>query len=416
MSEHQEQDDSRPVEAEDDAVEDAATDSDDASKQSAATGARRKSAGVVAWLALLLAVAAAGLAGQPYWQRWVGEESDRAAAPATPTAAEFRSLADRVESIDGAGRQAVQELRDGMADLEAELAAGLETETAPPPGLVQRLERLEARIERVQGEQNASLGAIRSRVEDLEEQVGRRLEQFDLRLDDVGLASDRAAGDLATRVRLVEVDSLFALAQDQLAVSASVDAARSAWQRGLERLAALEAPQFDDLKRTARREFEQLRAFDKPDTNARVDRIFAIVSDIDQWPAASGRAQPERASASSSTGWRRRLGSVFDELVTIESVDDQHLSQAEVDLERVQLRATLQSAALALVRADYAMARGLVEQALRSASRAFDTDSPRVEEAIAWLSDLAAQPGPGQRLPQLEDSRAEIARLLESLR
>ncbi|MFO7764707.1 MAG: uroporphyrinogen-III C-methyltransferase [Wenzhouxiangellaceae bacterium] len=372
---------------------------------------RRRRAGVVAWLALLLAVGAAGLASEPYWSQWLDGEDDDAAATAMPTAGEFKALSDHVDRIDRETEQAREQLRQGLTDLEAELEAA-----TPAQDLSERVDRLGTRLERLEGDSNTRLGGIRSRIEDLEEQVGRRLEQFELRLAEVGTDLDRADHDLATRLRLVEVDSLFALAQDQLTVSANAQAARTAWQRGLERLAVLEGDEFRDLKDAARGEFEALRAFQPPDTAAHVDRIYAIIAEIEQWPARSGPAQTPADSDAPAGDWRERLGSVLDGLVTIENVDGDYLSPAEVDLAREQLRISLQAAALAVVRTSDDTARRLVERALASAERYFDTDAAVVGESVAWLSDLAARDGREIRTPSLEDSRAEIARLLGSVR
>lgn len=372
---------------------------------------RRRRAGVVAWLALLLAVGAAGLASRPYWSQWLDGKSEDVATTALATVEEFQALSDHVDRIDRESEQAREQLRQGLTDLEAELDAA-----KPAQDLSERIDRLGTRLERLEGDSNTRLGGIRSRIEDLEEQVGRRLERFELRLAEVGTDLDRADHDLATRLRLVEVDSLFALAQDQLVVSGNAQAARAAWQRGLERLAVLEGDEFGDLKDTARREFERLQAFQPPDTAAHVDRIYAIIGEIEQWPARSGPAQRAADSDASAADWRERLGSVLDELVTIENVDGDYLSPAEVDLAREQLRTSLQAAALAVVRTSDDATRRLVERALASAERYFDTDAAVVAESVQWLSGLVVRDGREIRPPSLEDSRAEIARLLGSVR
>jgi uncharacterized protein HemX len=338
-------------------------------------------------------------------------KSEDVATTALATVEEFQALSDHVDRIDRETEQAREQLRQGLTDLEAEFDAA-----KPAQDLSERIDRLGTRLERLEGDSNTRLGGIRSRIEDLEEQVGRRLERFELRLAEVGTDLDRADHDLATRLRLVEVDSLFALAQDQLVVSGNAQAARTAWQRGLERLAVLEGDEFRDLKDAARREFERLQAFQPPDTAAHVDRIYAIIGEIEQWPARSGPAQEPADSDASAADWRERLGSVLDDLVTIENVDGDYLSPAEVDLAREQLRISLQAAALAVVRTRDDTARRLVERALASAERYFDTDAAVVAESVEWLSGLVVRDGREIRPPSLEDSRAEIARLLGSVR
>lgn len=383
---------------------------------------RRAGSGAIAWVALLLAVIAAGLATQPHWDQLFAGADKKAAETARPAMEQFRSLADRLADTAETAEQNAQtleQLSQNLAELETELNTALNER--PAKDFYERADQLAARLERLEGQFTTRLGGVRVRVEDLEERVGRRLERFELRLADFGAGLDRADRDLATRMRLVEVDSLFALAQDQLAVSGNVAVARRAWQRGLERLAMLQDAEFTELKKIARQEFARLEGFRPPDTAADVERLYTIVDAIGEWPAAysqaddSSQTQSRQDSETPSPGWRDRLGGVFDELVTIENVDRDHFSPAEVDLLRARLQSTLQAAAVALVRADQDTARRLIERVLERAERGFDSGAGPVEESLQWLSTLAARDD-DIRPPSLEDSRIEIARLLGSVR
>jgi len=411
--------------AEEDAAEadeDSGSAAEPAASETGETTARRRGSGAIAWLALLLAVTAAGLAARPYWSQWIPIGSQKTTDKALLTAAEFQTLTDRVENIGAKverNSQAIDESLQGLEDLEADLKAGLRER--PTQDFSGRADRLATRLERLEGEYNTRFGGVRSRVEDLEERVGRRLEQFRLRLADAGAGAERTDQDLATRLRLVEVDSLFALAQDQLALSDNADAARKAWRRGLERLTALEGSRFDDLKRIARREFDKLEAFRPPDTAADIDRLYTIVDEVGDWPARAGKSSESeqaqaQASETSSAGWRDRLGGVLAGLVTIESVDGEYVSPAEVDLERERVQTNLQAAALALVRARQDTAQRLIQRVLARAELHFDTNDEAVEESLQRLSDLVARDDRERRAPLLEESRAEIARLLGSAR
>lgn len=370
--------------------------------------------GLLVWLALVLALAAIALSSYPFWSAWQKPVSP---GPTGPSSSEFETLAGRVEALRDDSEAAAADLRSEIERLAAKIDAGLRGPSSDE--LVDRIDQLSIRLERSQGERNTALSGLRSRLADLESEVGRRLEQFDLKLSNTGRNLDQANNDTASRLQLMGIDSLFAIAQDHLAVTANAAAARKAWVRATERLAGLEGAEFERLKAASRRELRVLRAYNPPDTEAWVQRLFQIADEVVQWPPKNAQpADPpadQPAEPEANEGWRERMGRIFGKLVTIESVDREFVGPAEIDRARERVRTALRAAALALLRHHPALASRLVNEAEKVAREAFDPDSARVKNALDWLENFskdADSPEP----PMLTESRAEISRLLGELR
>ncbi|MEX0915919.1 MAG: uroporphyrinogen-III C-methyltransferase [Wenzhouxiangellaceae bacterium] len=403
MTEQRQHDDSKAAADQPSSTTDEAQLSAAGGDGSADQSARGRRSGPLAWIALLLALAAISLASHSFWSNWMDSESGE---ESSASMAQLEALTDRMERERSAAMQRVRGDLDRLAD---------EFEDAGPAtaALSERIDRLGTRVERLQGEQNTELGGVRSRLDDLETEVGRRLELFEQRISNIDSGLDRADRELATRLLLIEVDSLFAIAQDQLAVSAEPAAARRAWARGMQRLERLEGGQFRDLKEQARHEFELVEAFRPPDSTANVERLYRLAAEVGQWPGTASRSEPADASGD-GTGWRARIGRVFDNLVKVENVDRAYIGPAEFDFAREQIRTTLQTAALALVRSRPDLAQPLIAEAADRIRHVFDADAAEVAGALEWLEGVAGD----ERIepPSLEASRAEIARLLGGMR
>lgn len=376
------------------------------SENAADEKSRPGGAGFLVWLALVLALASIGLASYPFWAQWLNLQP---ASQAGPSSAEFERLADRVDRVRQERTAAADALRTELDRLSAELDA--ESSDASSQELAERIDQLSLRLERLQGERNTSLGGIRSRLEDLESEVGRRLEQFELKLANVGGNLDRADHGLRTRLLLMELDSLFAIAQNQLTINGNADAAIRAWERALERITALDGAEFRSLEETAQREFRRLREYSPPNIQTEVEKLFAMADEIPQWPVKTIQPGQPMTQAGEDQTWRDRMGRVFGDLVRVESVDRDFIGPDEVDLAREQVRMTLQTAALAMVGSRHELAARLIAEAEDAVRNVFDTEAGNVTGALDELEEMAsggAQPEP----PSLTESRAEIARLL----
>ena len=366
--------------------------------------------GLLIWLALVIALAAIGLAAYPFWSHWLNL---RPIEQAGPSASEFDRLAVRVDEIRQDFRAETEALRNELQ----QLASDFEREAQGPDedALAGRIEQLSVRIERLEGERTTDMAGLRKRLEVLESGVGRRLEQFELRLSSVGGNLDQTEDDLATRLLLVEVDSLFAIASNSVTLSGDTGVALQAWERAMARLTTVDGAEFQRLKETARREFRQLREYQPPDVASRVERLFDMADAVAEWPART--IPPAAAPVESGTGegWRSRLGEVVGSLVRVESADSEFLGPDEVSLAREWMSSALRTAALATARARPDLARRLSAEVVDAAPRVFDTEAAGVSEALTWLEETAAS-SPRVELPGLGDSRAEISRLLEGMR
>lgn len=374
-------------------------------------------AGPLAWLAMLVALAALALASYPFWSHWLMPGSAEQTGPST---SDFEQLSDRVESIGRESLTGIEALRQTLDQLSSEF----ETDAQGPDAdvlvdrieqLSDRIDQLSTRLERLQGERNTELGGLRSRQEDLEAEVGRRLEQFELRLSNVGSNLDRADHDLATRLLLMEVDSLFAIAQNHLEISGEAGVAVQAWERAMGRLTALDGAEFESLKETARREFSRLQDYRPPDLGMQVDQLFGMADSVADWPVKTIQPGQSPADGEPEKGWRARLARVAGSLIRVESVDREFMGPGEIDLARERVRGLLQTAASALARSRPDLARGLISEAEDAVREIFETDAASVSAALARLEEITSNADRVQP-PELADSRAEIARLLGEMR
>jgi|GEM_PF-1969919 len=371
---------------------------------------RSRRSGPLVWVALLVALASLGLVSYPHVSNWLNPHT---AEQNGPSDSEFERLAGRVDAIRQDSVAELEDLRDELDKLSSDFEA--EAQGPDASVLAERIDQLSARLERLQGERNTDLGGLRTRLEGLESEVGRRLEQFELRLSNVGSNLDRADHDLATRLLLMEVDSLFAIAQNHLVSNGGGDVALEAWDRATTRLTALDGAEFKGLKETARREFEQLQEYRPQDLGAQIEQLFGMADSVAEWPVNTIQPGQQAADAGSDEGWRARLGQVVGSLVRVESVDREFLGPDEIDMARDRVRSTLQTAALAIARSRPDVARGLIGEAADAVRRVFDIDATNVSEALRRLEALASSIDRVEP-PELADSRAEISRLLGDLR
>ncbi|MGK7295184.1 MAG: uroporphyrinogen-III C-methyltransferase [Candidatus Wenzhouxiangella sp. M2_3B_020] len=436
-------------------------------KQSAdEPGPERKGRGgaFAAVLALLLAVAALALAARPWWpEDWrpgedaaaaggneriesLGERVDRLARRIDDQeqrddglAGSIESTADRVGEIDeavgsieerieelssirtriddlGAVDERVEELAGRLEDLRSDfgdLAEAEASEERSMESLREQVDQLSVRFERVQGERNSTIAGLRTRLDDLERTVSERLERFDIRISRLGGELESADRDLVTRLRLIEIQSLLSAGRNRLEAFGDVDAARQAWARAARQLRGFESSRFGDLRSAVEAERERLQSYDPPSSAAHVQRLYDISEAVGTW--AGIRRSTGSPESPEEEGWSNRLGSVMSRLVKVESVADEAPGAATLERLRTEIRAGLQTAALALARRDYVLAERLIAEAAERMERAFDESRPEVLTELDWLRGLDLDAA-ADDAPELDESMQALDALLEGAR
>ena len=330
----------------------------------------------VAWWALLVALAAGGVAG---WSAWQARDTHGQAAQLRETLAgrlaEGESVATEVRGI-------VRQQQETIASLQGKLGA------------------LEAKVEATEGQASA--------LEAMYQEFSRSRE------DGV----------------VAEVEQAVALAAQQLQLAGNLEAALIALQQADARLAAHDRGQYATLRRALARDIDALKlqpVIDVPGLGLRLERLLERADAMPlafegQLPATETEAQAPTVLVDATAGdWttktlgyaRELLDDVWREvrgLVRMERLDQSDpvlLAPAQNTFLRENLKIRLLTARLALLArdgrtysADLAQARGWIE-------RFFDLRDERVQMALQELRELEAV-AIRTELPTLTDSFAAL--------
>jgi len=295
------------------------------------------------------------------------------------------------------------------AELDS-LRAALEQRGEEAARFDRRLSGLADRLAAARGEREDALGGLGARLSALERSVGERLEGFEIRLEQLGGELDEAGDERRIRLRLIEIDSLLAFAQNRLAFGANVDAARRAWQRAIEMIETLPAARFGGLGDTARAELARIEGYQPTERAPAVVRLFEIAARTDDWSFEGRATGADRPAAVGDAGsWRGQLASALGRLVRVEPIDQGGPSRAERERAGAEAAVALRTAGLALARSDLELAAKLVDEAEALIESVFDPADPGVSEALAWLGAFDPAEAPP---PVLDETRARVAALL----
>jgi len=366
-------------------------------------------------LALLLALGALGLAARPWWPLLLGQAPPQPerdlGARVESNRAEISALQEQLRAIVR-DRSALDEQLDRFATRDA-----VEAQTRRLDRLEQSESQILVELERRIGELNTDVASLRTRIETAENNVGANLEQFEQRLLQFGANLDGASEALGLMLALTEVQSLFSAARERLHVLDEAEAALRLWQRGVEKLERLSDPRLVELKRLARADLASLRQVPESEVLEAVRTLSEMAEQARRWPATDATATPvaSETAEQEETEWMARLGGMLDRLVTVESIEQDVLSPAELDLERAYVSTSLQTAALALARDRHELAGGLVEDAAARVAAHFDQSNPEVSLALAWLADFEPEAS-NKPSPDLGATLDELTRLLEPTR
>lgn len=321
-----------------------------------AAGAKKRG-GIVAWLALLLSVAAIAGIGFDYLRD--------------------RSLQDEAAESDAElGRLAgsVDAARDTLASLEQSVAALSELDA----------ERVRA-IERIERELGDRL---------------RRIEPLPARLAAVE-ASMSALQGISSGARdawlLAEAEYYMQIANAQLQLANNPGLARLALTHADERILQLADPRLTGVRQALSDELRALEVMEKPDIAGMTLTLSSIAGSVDSLPlrrqAAAG-GEPTDDIDAELTGMERAWASVKSAVLGIVSVrrTDEKLEpliapDAEYFL-RANLALQLQAARLALLRGETAIFRQSLDDVDTWLGRYYDTASEAVQGTRATIAGI----------------------------
>jgi uroporphyrin-3 C-methyltransferase len=300
---------------------------------------------LAAALALLLAIAAAGLAG---WQ-WYDSRVARSALE--------QDLARRLAEVEARARDArsvSEQARGSLRDIEA------------------RMGQLEARLLETQSQRYA--------LESLYQELSRSRDEW----------------------VLAEVEQILLLASQQLQLAGNVKAALLALETADARLARADRPQLIPLRRVIGNDMERLKSSPNVDVTGLGLKLERVLDGMDELPLAVDARAPTTQAVESSpdapveTGWRRLVNELRQDirgLVRVQRMDTPEpllLGPEQAFVLRENLKLRLLSARIALLSRDGAGFKTDVASALRALQRHFDSSSQQVKAAAAALQQLAA--------------------------
>lgn len=378
--------------------EDRATAEAQGEAESSNEAASGRGSAVVAWLALLLALAAGGLSG---WQWWLAHSGD-----------EPGELISRVDEHGGAidsqaGR--IDQLGERFESFDArlgELAEQTDSSDFDPDALRRRIRSLADSNADLREELNALSQRLDEAVSELKAQVEQTSSDRSGEIDD-------SLADARFRLGLIEVSGLLRLGQSRAELAADPAGAVAAYRQARARLEAIDDGRVERLRQLVARELESLRSVETTDWSALAGRLSALEVESAQWPLA-GSGEPadtglsERESEEPDSGWWSSLGDSLGSLVRVTPREAAPLTPAAVESVRERMRLHLAAAQAAAARRNVEELAGQLEIAGELIRAHFDTSADAVSRALDTISAAASAENPS--LPDLGGALAEAER------
>ncbi|HEX7061227.1 MAG TPA: uroporphyrinogen-III C-methyltransferase [Woeseiaceae bacterium] len=323
--------------------------------------ARRRLAGAIALLALLVALATAAGLG---WLVWSGRGEDAtAAAGRRATDAALEDLSRRIDELDAA-LAALGERADGF-DRSAR----------------DRAER--------EDELTASLDALRERMQSLPPRVAS-LESAVASLAGISSGSRRAW-------LLAEAEHYMEIANSELQLAGDPEQALLALRFAEERIRSLEDPALTGVREALANEIRAVDAMETPDVAGVTMTLASLADHVASLPLAQDVARREQEAAvpgKQASGFARAMASVkaaFSDVVSVRRSDEEVRPLLSPEAEyflRENLALRLQIARLAVLRGE----QGVLDQALADVhdwlQRWFDLDSRAVQSALGTIEEI----------------------------
>ncbi len=369
----------------------------------------RRGGNALAWLALLLALAAGGLAG---WQWWLDQQAADPSADSAALAARIDEQAGVIESR----LQDLDQLGDRVGELDsrlADLSSRLGEREFDPADLRSELER-----------QSGSVVELRQQLESTSDRLDQAVANLESRIEQVGESRSDGIDESLARARLhlglSEVAGLLRLGQSRAELASDPAGAVAAYTQAQSRLNQLEDGRLQRLRQLIGQELQALRSVDSPDWAALSGRLSALENGAARWPLAhSGEQLADQATVGGAghtdaggddEDWWSGLRRSMAGLVRVTPRESAPLSPAAVESVRERVRLHLAAAQAAVARRNgEEMNRQLesVEQLIRSH---FDTSAETVAQALQTISSTASTQA--SSLPDLGDALAEAERRL----
>lgn len=318
---------------------------------------------VVAWLALLIALAAAGLGGYRWWLE--RSEADAAAGLETAIGDVRERTSDNAETLTGLEdrlsslRQSLQQVREAAADAD----------------------RL-AELERDFRQSRDLIDSLPGRMQNLEESMAN-------------LQGVSAGARDAWLVAEAEYYMQLANAQAQLAGNAEL--AAFALELADRRIRELGDPAYTPVRRKLADEIAALRGVEDVDVEG-VSLTLASLADVVQSlpldEDVTPEEQPPAGIDGELSGVQRAWAAVknaFSDMVSVRRTDEQLEPLLSPDARyflRTNIALQLQTARLALLQGEPAIFRQSLQDAGDWLERYFDTDARAVSGAIETLSEV----------------------------
>jgi uroporphyrin-3 C-methyltransferase len=335
----------------------------------------RRRGSFLSFLALILALAAAGGTAWMWWQdaSSVGQEEQR-----------MMSEISRLEGSDSTLRLQLEQLRERLQSMPAG-ASGADLEA-----LERRLETDLGRVEALERSLEEQLTLSRS-LQLAGEALQRRLAAAEAALSGLATRQLDAGGDLD----LAEVDYLMRLANERLKLFHDPVAADEALHVADQHLAAMQDPIYLSVRQDIAAARQELAAIDAPDylaVTSELDSVQQAIADLPfkgDEPATVGAAPPQ------AEGWWSKLKSALAGLVTVRrstELEAQRISLEDKDYVRQRLWLQLEIAHLALMRRDQKAFRHALDRVGETLVLWFDEGSAAYRGITQRIDDLAAQP------------------------
>jgi uroporphyrin-3 C-methyltransferase len=275
------------------------------------------------------------------------------------------------------------ELRRAKTELDLELARKL------------------AEIETIGSDARRESGGARDIAREVESRLGR-LEAQLVELQNQRLAMESLYQDLSQsrdEWTLAEVEQILLVAGQQLQLAGNVKAALIALEAADARLARSDRPQLTALRRVIAQDIERLKSLPFVDVTGIGLKLERIIASVGEMPLAMETRpesmRPEAATSSAAQGWRQVIDELWNDLLTLVRIE--RIDAAEAPLLapeqsfflRENLKLRLLGARLSLLARDQATFRADLEAASAWLQRYFDIEASTVASSATAIDELS---------------------------